>query len=282
MPNQQHIGAHMSTGKGLPAMVQASCAIGATCAQIFTSSPQQWRAKTRSEAEAAAFRAAWAESGLGPIISHDSYLINLASSDMEILEKSRRAFREEIARCGQLGLPMVVTHLGACKGGTREEGLSCLAASLNELLPFAVEQGVMIVLETTAGQGTYLGGDFAQFPALFALIPEQAKLGVCLDLCHVFVAGYDLRDAKSYARLWSEFDTIIGLDRLKVIHVNDTDRALGSHSDRHAAIGKGVMGLEVFRLLMTDARLAHIPKILETPLDDAGHGEELALLRSLA
>jgi deoxyribonuclease-4 len=263
-------------------MVQTSLGIGATCAQIFTSSPQQWRAKQYTDGEAQAFQAAWAESGFGPIVAHDSYLINLASTDAEILEKSRRAFREEIARCGQLGLPIIVTHLGAYKGGTLEDGLNCLAASLNDLIPLAEEQRVQIVLETTAGQGTYLGGVFAQFPDLFARIPAQAKLGVCLDLCHVFVAGYDLRDADSYARLWQEFDDAIGLDRLQVIHVNDTDRALGSHSDRHAAIGKGIIGLEAFRLLMHDQRLTHIPKILETPVDDAAHGEEVALLKSLA
>ncbi len=281
MSNQPLIGAHMSTSKGLPAMVQTTVDIGATCAQIFTSSPQQWRAKQYTDVEAQAFKEKWAESGLGPIVAHDSYLINLASTDAEILAKSRRAFREEIARCGQLGLPKIVTHLGAYKGGTLESGLDCLAASLNELLPFAIEQGVQIVLETTAGQGTYLGGIFDQFPDIFSRVPEQQQLGVCLDLCHVFVAGYELRDADSYAKLWSDFAAVIGIDRLAVIHVNDTDRALASHSDRHAAIGKGILGLEVFRLLMQDPRMIHIPKILETPLDDAGHGEEVALLKEL-
>lgn len=281
MPNQPLIGAHMSTSKGLPAMVQATVDIGATCAQIFTSSPQQWRAKQYSDAEAEAFKSAWEKSGLGPIVAHDSYLINLASTDAEILSKSRQAFQQEIARCGQLGLPMVVTHLGAYKGGTLDEGLDCLAASLRELLPFAAEQQVQIVLETTAGQGTSIGGVFTQFPEIFSRIPAQAQLGVCLDLCHVFVAGYEMRDAESYAKLWQDFDAIIGLDRLQVIHANDTARALGSHSDRHAEIGKGILGMETFRLLMQDPRLAHIPKILETPLDDAGHGAEVALLKSL-
>jgi deoxyribonuclease-4 len=153
---------------------------------------------------------------------------------------------------------------------------------LNDLLPFAADKGVQIVLETTAGQGTYLGGTFTQFPDIFSRIPAQEQLGVCLDLCHVFVAGYDLRDADSYARLWQEFEAIIGIDRLRVIHVNDTERALGSHSDRHAAIGKGILGLNAFRMLMQDPRLSEIPKILETPVDDAAHGEEVALLKSMA
>jgi deoxyribonuclease-4 len=276
------IGAHLSTSQGLPAMVRNAVALGASCAQIFTSSPQQWRGKQYTAAEGAALQAALAETGVGPIISHDSYLINLASTDPVMLEKSRDAFREELLRCGVLGLPMAVMHLGAYKGGTLEEGLARLAESLNLLIPVADAAGVQIVLETTAGQGTYLGGDFAQFPQIFSMIPAQQRLGVCLDTCHVFVAGYDLRDAEHYAQLWAAFDEHIGLERLKVIHVNDTERALGSHGDRHANIGQGQLGLEAFRLLMQDARLAGVPKILETPGGEAQHGENLRMLRALA
>ena len=276
------IGAHLSTAKGLPAMLQIAVGMGAACVQIFTSSPQMWRGKRVSQQDADAFKAAQAQTGIAPVVSHDAYLINLASSDTEILEKSRRAFREEIERCALLGIPLLVTHLGAHKGMTLEDGIACLADSLNELIPIAVEGGVKIVLETTAGQGTYLGGDFAQFPAILSLIPEQAHLGICLDTCHVYVAGYDLRDAESYARLWDEFERYIGLTRLSVIHVNDTEKSLGSHSDRHAGIGAGQLGLEAFRRLLHDPRLVHVPKILETPGVDADHARNLSILRQLA
>ncbi len=276
------IGAHLSVGKGLPAMLQTAVEIGATCVQIFTSSPQQWRARPYTPEEAAAFKAAQASTGVTPVVSHESYLINLASVDPALLEKSRAAFREEIARCGLLGLPALVIHWGSFKGTTLEEGLATLADSLNAAMPFAEEQGVQILLETTAGQGSYLGGDFTQYPRLFALIPAQERLGACLDTCHVFSAGYDLRDEEQYQRLWAEFDRHVGIHRLKVIHMNDTDRALASHADRHCAIGQGQLGPEAFRLLLHDHRLANIPKILETPGGVEEHAANLRVLRELA
>jgi len=282
MSDRLLIGAHLSTSHGLAAMVETAVALGANCAQIFTSSPQQWRGKKYTQAEIDAFKAARAAAGVAPIVSHEIYLINLASLDPQVLEKSRNAFREEIARCGQLGLPMLVMHWGSCKGGTPAEGIARLAAQLNEMIPSAEDAGVQIVLEATAGQGSYMGGDFAQFPRLFSLIPAHERLGVCLDTAHVFAAGYDLRDAAAYTALWEEFTRHIDLRRLKVIHVNDTDKALGSHADRHAHIGQGQLGLEAFRLLMRDERLADIPKILETPGGEVMHAENLRVLRELA
>lgn len=195
MSNRPLIGAHLSTGKGLPAMLQTAVELGCACAQIFTSSPQQWRGKKYSQADADAFKAAQAATGVAPVVSHECYLINLASLDPEILAKSRNAFLEEIARCGMLGLPMMVMHWGSCKGGTLAEGIARLAEQLNEMIPTAEDAGVQIVLEATAGQGSYMGGDFAQFPQLFSLIPAHERLGVCIDTAHVFAAGYDLRDA---------------------------------------------------------------------------------------
>jgi deoxyribonuclease-4 len=282
MSDRLLIGAHLSTSKGLPAMLHTAVSLGAACVQMFTSSPQQWRGKTYTAAEGDAFRAAQAETGVRPVVSHESYLINLASTDAALLEKSREAFREEIARCAILGLPGVVIHWGSFKGGTLEEGLARLAESLNLFIPPAEEAGVQIILETTAGQGSYLGGDFAQFPQLFAMIPEQRALGVCLDTCHVFAAGYDLRDAGQYAELWRQFDALVGLERLKAIHLNDSLKPLGSHGDRHANIGQGELGLEAFRFLLRDPRLADVPKILETPGGEEQHAENLRILRELA
>jgi len=276
------IGAHLSTGKGLPAMLQTAVELGCACAQIFTASPQMWRGKKYTPADADAFRTAQKATGVAPVVSHESYLINLASLDPEILAKSRTAFREEIARCGMLGLPMLVMHWGSCKGGTLEEGITRLAGQLNEVIPPADEAGVRIVLEATAGQGSYMGGSFAEFPRLFAQIPAHEKLGVCLDTAHLFAAGYDLRDAASYRALWAEFERHIDISRLKVIHLNDTDKALGSHADRHAHIGQGKLGLEAFRMLLHDERLAGVPKILETPGGIEMHAENLRVLRELA
>jgi len=276
------IGAHLSTSKGLPAMLQTAVEIGASCVQMFTSSPQQWRARQYTPEEAAAFKTAQEATGVAPVVAHESYLINLASSDPALLQKSRDAFREEIARCGMLGLPAVVIHWGSFKGTTLEEGLQTLADSLNAVIPFADELGVQILLETTAGQGSYLGGDFTQYPRLFTMIPSHERLGACLDTCHVFAAGYDLRDKAQYERLWEEFDRHVGLHRLKAIHVNDTDRALASHADRHANIGQGQLGPEAFRLLLHDQRLANIPKILETPGGIEEHAANLRTLRELA
>lgn len=282
MADRLMIGAHITTSKGLAAMCRTAVEIGATCAQIFTSSPQQWRAKLYTPADGELLKAAQAETGVGPVVSHESYLVNLASQNPELLEKSRAAFRAEIDRCGVLGLPGVVIHWGSYKDGTLEEGLRTLADSLNAILPHAEALGVQILLETTAGQGSYLGGDFTQYPRLFEMVPSHAQLGACLDTCHVFSAGYDLRDEEHYQRLWAEFDRHVGMQRLKVIHVNDTDRAFASHADRHANIGAGQLGLDAFRLLMRDPRLATVPKILETPGGEAEYAENLRILRELA
>ncbi len=276
------IGAHLSTSHGLAALVQTAVELGAHCAQLFTASPQQWRDKSYTPEEVEAFQAARAAAGVAPIVSHESYLINLASSDPVLLEKSRLAFRQEIERCRVLGLPSVVIHWGSYKGGTLEEGMTRLAESLNLLIPPAEDAGVQIVLETTAGQGSYLGGEFAQYPRLFARVARQQALGVCLDTAHVFAAGYDLRNEAQYARLWDNFDRQIGIERLRVIHVNDTDKALGSHADHHLSPGTGQLGLEPFRRLLRDPRLAGVPKILETSGGEEQHAVNLRLLQKLA
>jgi deoxyribonuclease-4 len=282
MPTYPLIGAHLSTSKGLVAMVQTAEEIGAACIQMFTTSPQQWRDKRYAEEDVAAFRAALAVTGVGPVASHESYLINLASGDPVLLEKSREAFRQEIVRCGVLGLPMVIIHWGSFKGATLEEGLGRLVESLNQLIPLADAAGVQIVLETTAGQGSYLGGEFTQFARLFEMVAGQERLGVCLDTCHVFAAGYDLRTDEGYAATWVEFDRLIGLDRLKAMHLNDTDKLLASHADRHCNIGQGQLGPETFRRVMHDPRLREVPKYLETPGGVEDYAANLALLRELA
>ncbi len=282
MPDRLHIGAHLSTAAGLAAVCRTAVEIGASCAQIFTSSPQQWRAKSYAQADIEAFHAAQAETGVTPVVAHESYLINLASSDPALLEKSRDAFDEELRRCGQLGLPAVVLHWGSYKGGTLDEGLDRLAESLTRCLPLADDLGVQMLLETTAGQGAYLGGDFGQYPRLFDRIPAHEKLGACLDLCHIFVAGYDMRDPVGYAAVWDDFDRTVGIHRLHALHMNDTEKALGSHGDRHANLGTGNLGTEIYRLLMHDPRLTDVPKILETPNGLEALAADLRTLREAA
>ncbi|MEI7832801.1 MAG: deoxyribonuclease IV [bacterium] len=275
------LGAHFATSDGLAAMVYAAIEAGANCAQIFTSSPQQWRGKLHKPEEVAKFRAALVDTGFGPIISHDSYLVNPASPDAVILAKSRAAFREEIARCAQLGIGHIVMHWGAYKETTPEAGLQTLAETLTGLLPVADAAGVQILLETTAGQGTTLGSSFAQYAQLFALIPEHAQIGACLDTCHIFAAGYDIRTADGYEQVLAEFDKYVGLQRLKVIHMNDTASAPGSHLDRHAHIGTAQLGDETFRRIINDPRLLKVAKILETPEGIEMHTENIARLRGL-
>jgi deoxyribonuclease IV len=276
------IGAHFSVAGGLAAMVETAVGLGANCAQVFTSSPQQWGGRKYTDEEVAAFRAACVAHDFGPVVSHDAYLVNPASLDDTLLERSRHAFAGEILRCGLLGIPLLVMHWGSAKGGTAAEAHPRLAETLNGLIPLADEQGVQIVLETTAGQGQYLGGTFEEYPRLFDHVPEHDRLGVCFDTCHTFVAGYDQRDADSYHATWEAFDRIVGIHRLKVIHVNDALKGLDSHTDRHTHIGQGEIGREGFRLLMTDPRLAHVPKILETPGAAEHHGENLRVLHELA
>jgi deoxyribonuclease-4 len=279
MPTPQRIGAHLSVSRGLAAMVHTAVEIGATCAQIFTASPQQWRDKTYAPADVEAFLAARAASDVGPIVAHESYLINLASSDPALLEKSRQAFRQELTRCAVLQLPLLVIHWGSFKGGTRDEGLDRLAESLHTFIPLAQEAGVQILLETTAGQGSYLGDAFAEFAALFDRLPNHEVLGVCLDTCHVFVAGYEIRTPEGYQALWEEFDREIGLARLQAIHLNGSAKPLGSHGDRHSVLGEGELGLEPFRCIMRDPRLAAVPKILEIPGAEEVFADNLAILR---
>jgi deoxyribonuclease-4 len=282
MSNRLLIGAHLSTSAGLAALCHTAVEIGATCAQLFTTSPQQWRGKTYNQTDVEAFHAAQAETGVAPIVSHESYLINLASSDPALLEKSRLAFDDELQRCGQLGLPAVVLHWGSYKGGTLDDGLDRLAESLNRCLPLADDLGVQLLLETTAGQGAYLGGEFGQYPRLFDRMPNHEKIGACLDLCHVFVAGYDMREPAGYAAVWDDFDRTVGISRLRAIHVNDTEKALGSHGDRHANLGTGNLGHSLFRLLMHDPRLVDVPKILETPNGLDALAADLQTLRDAA
>lgn len=275
------IGAHMPTTGGVHRAIEEGAAIGCTTVQLFTSSPQQWKARPFSEEQIALFADSVRSSGVHPLIVHDSYLINLASGDDELRAKSQRAFLEEMERCDSLGIDFLVTHCGACGKESEDEGLQRLTDSLSDLHRSAPGCRTKITLEVTAGQGTCLGHRFDHFARVLDGCFEADRLRICFDTCHAFAAGYDLRTEDAYQETIREFDRLVGLDRLAVLHLNDSKKDLGSRVDRHDHIGKGFIGPEAFRLILRDHRLAHIPKIVETP-DFKMHEENLNELRRLA
>lgn len=275
------IGAHMPTTGGLHKAVISGHEIGCTAVQLFTASPRQWRTRPLSDEEIQAFATAREETGINAVISHDSYLINLAAPHPDILQRSREAFLEELHRAETLSIPWVVTHMGAYLDSSEEEGLAVLEESVRLLLQQTAGMKVGIALETTAGQGTNLGYRFEHLARIIDAAGGSERLGVCFDTCHVFVAGYDIRTAESLSNTLDEFDRVIGLNRLKVIHVNDAKKPLGSRVDRHEHIGDGELGNEAFRVLLHEPRLMHVPIILETPEAEKMHLVNLQRLKAL-
>lgn len=275
------LGAHMPTTGGLHKAITSGHEIGCTAVQLFTASPRQWRARPLSQEDIAAFAEAREQTGIHSIISHDSYLINLAAPNEEILQRSREAFLEELQRAEALGIPWVVTHMGAYLDSSEEEGLRVLGESVRLLLQQTEGMKAGIALETTAGQGTNLGYRFEHLARIIDMAGGSERVGVCFDTCHVFVAGYDIRTPEALSATLDEFDKVIGLDRLKVIHVNDAKKPLGSRVDRHEHIGDGELGKETFRILLQEPRLINIPVILETPEAETMHPENLRRLKEL-
>ncbi len=271
----------MSIAGGLDLAFERGEAAGCTAMQIFTANASRWRGKPVTEKAAQAFKARWETSPIGPVFAHDSYLINLATQDPGLWEKSKQAFLDELQRCDNLGLTGVVMHPGAHLGAGEEAGLARVRSAFEDVLAQTSANG-MILIENTAGQGTYLGGPFSHIATLLKGFPRQ-RFGVCFDTCHACAAGYDLSTDAGYRATMDEFAELIGFDRLRAFHVNDSMKACGSRVDRHAHIGEGAIGRAGFRNLMQDARLAHIPKILETPKGDNGvmDRQNLALLREL-
>jgi deoxyribonuclease-4 len=276
-------GAHMSIAGGLAQAFARGEQVQCETIQIFTRNERQWNARPLDAEEIAEYQAEQERSGIRPVIVHDSYLINMASPKDDLWEKSTNAFRAELERCAALGIPYLVTHPGAHTGSGEEAGLQRIATAFNQLFDEGVGAGVMVLLETTAGQGTALGGRFEHLARLLELVRHPERFGLCVDTCHIFVAGYDIRTPETYAATVAELDRIVGLERVKAFHLNDTEKELGSHSDRHTHIGQGNIGVEGFRMLVNDPRFRHLPMILETPKgkDMAEDAENLALLRSL-
>ncbi len=278
------LGAHVSIAGGLDRAVDRANQLDATALQIFTGQPQRWADRGLEEDEVEAFRDALEESDLQVTVSHDSYLINLASEKDDLFEKSERAFRSELDRCVRLGLDYLVTHPGNATGGDRQRALQRNAEALSRAI--ADHPGpTTVLMETTAGSGTALGWRFEELNQLLEAVPrpQRERLGVCLDTCHAYAAGYDLRE--DYRGVMEEFDRTIGLDRLRLFHVNDSRHSRGSRKDRHADIGEGELGDPAFSALMADRSLDRVPRVIETPKGDDATARDranLGRLRSLA
>jgi len=262
------LGAHMSIAGGYHRAVEEAHRCGCDCVQLFTKNNNQWRAKEIAADEAEQFQSALAKFKISHPLSHSSYLINLASPDDALWEKSTEAMVVELRRAEQLGIPYVVVHPGSHTTSSEEEGITKVALALDmvhKLLPRAKSQ---VLLEITAGQGTNLGWKFSHLAAILAQTGQPDRVGICFDTCHAFAAGYDLRDQTAYLSMWREFDSLLGLGRLKAIHLNDSKRELGSRIDRHEHIGRGCIGLEGFRHLLNDQRFREVPMYLETPKEN--------------
>ena len=274
------IGSHMSIAGGLEQAIIRAQAIGCTAVQFFSKSNRQWASKPLSETEINLFKKTLAQSSIAATTIHASYLINLGSPDIATSDRSREALADEYARAHTLGVDYVVFHPGS---HLKEGELACLeriAQQINVILQNAPESKTKLVLETMAGQGSGVCHTFEQLAYIIDRVEKKERVGVCLDTCHVFAAGYDI--AQHYQDVIERFDTIVGLDRLSVIHVNDSKKELGSHVDRHEHIGKGCIGLEAFRQLFNDPRLLHISKILETPKEsDLDDVRNIAIIRDL-
>ncbi len=276
------LGAHESVAGGLHLAFDHIRDVGGAALQIFTRNQRQWKPKAVSEEEQKLFAAAWQEDPSMPVASHASYLVNLASGKKELVEKSITAFTDELQRCALLNIPLLVIHPGSHGGDGVEEGLARFTKNLDQALERADNQ-VIVLLETTAGQGTGLGSRFEELASIIAHSKYPEKLGVCVDTCHIFAAGYDIRSRESYQATMAEFDKVVGIERIKFFHLNDSKKGLGSRVDRHEQIGQGEIGLEGFRNLLNDPRFANHPMTLETPKgkDLQEDRDNLAALRGL-
>ena len=277
------LGAHVSVSGGVHLAPGRAREVDASVLQLFTKQPSRWAESVIDVETAEAFKKTRAENGITVAGAHDSYLINLSTPDRRLWRMSQRSFESELDRCALLELDFLVTHPGNATDKDPESGLERNARGITESLE-AVEGGTRVLLELTAGSGTTVGATFENLQTIIELIPmaQRHRVGVCFDTCHAYSAGYDLVD--DYDGVWANFDDVIGLERLALIHMNDSQHPFDSRKDRHEAIGEGSLGLEPFRRIVLDEHLSGVPKILETPKGDEGAEADirnLTVLRSL-
>ena len=282
-PPDDLLGAHVSTAGGVATAPARAAALPARAFQIFTRNQNQWVGRPLTDETVAAWQAQLAAHGLCArrVCVHDSYLINLAAVDAEVRRKSRVAFTDEIVRCARLDIPFLVFHPGSHLGAGEAAGLAAVARELDICLEEAGEPGVTLCIETTAGQGTNLGWRAEHLRDIIAASRHPDRLGVCLDTCHVVAAGYGLGTAREWTETAAVFADAVGLDRIRVLHLNDSKKPRGSRVDRHERIGRGTLGEAPFRHVLRETRLAHALGILEVPGGDEAFAEDLALLRRL-
>ncbi len=280
-------GSHLSIAGGLHHAIEEAQKLNLQTVQIFTRNQQQWKSPDLLPQAIADFRQAADAAGFSQLVAHDSYLVNLAAPDQQLRNKSLAAFTNEIQRCDTLGIRYLVTHGGSHGGAGEDEGLSRLTESLRAAFAATPGSAVTVCLETTAGQGNALCWRFEHLARIIQDLGKPARIGVCVDTCHILAAGYDITSEAGMANVWQEFDRVVGLDWLKVMHLNDSLKPWGSRVDRHAHIGRGHVGLGAFRFICRHPQLHHIPKILETAKEDAPDGRpwdviNLEVLRALA
>ncbi len=279
--SNKFIGAHVSAAGGVENAPKNAHEIGANAFALFTKNQRQWLAKPLLEVSITAFKKNCEKYGFKPnqILPHDSYLINLGHPEKAALQKSRDAFLDEMQRCEQLGLDRINFHPGSHLNQiTEEQCLSVIAESIN--LALEKTSGVTAVIENTAGQGTNLGFSFYQLKKIIDQVEDKNRVGVCIDTCHAFSAGYDIKTKEGFEYVFREFDDVVGFEYLKGMHLNDSKKELGSRVDRHDSLGKGTLGLEVFECIMNDSRFDNIPLILETPNEDIW-AEEIKMLKNM-
>ena len=277
----KYIGAHVSASGGVENAPENAKRIGAKAFALFTKNQRQWVSAPLSENSIRLFRQRCEDYGFAAehILLHDSYLINLGNPDSEALEKSRAAFLDEMQRCEQLGLKLLNFHPGSSlKKVSEEECLRTIAESINMTLDKT--QGVCAVIENTAGQGSNLGYSFEQLAYIIERVEDKSRVGVCLDTCHAFAAGYDLKSESGFTETFEHFENVVGFQYLRGMHLNDSKKGLNSRVDRHELLGKGELGLDTFRMLMKDSRFDNIPLILETP-DEEAWKDEIEMLYAM-
>lgn len=283
MPTQKKgplVGAHMSIAGGLYKSIERGAVIGCTAIQIFTASNRQWHAKKPLKKDIDVFKEAWKTSPIRSVVVHASYLINIGSPKKEIADKSIKALIAEVQRCHDLGITYIILHPGARLDSPQEECLERIADNLNIVLQKTNDTKVVITLETMAGQGSNVCDTFEAIAFVMHKIKQKKRIGATFDTCHAFAAGYDISTKQGTKKVFDEFDAIIGLKHLKIIHLNDSKKDLGSRVDRHEQLGKGKIGLACFKYIMNYKPFDDIPKILETP-DPALYESEIMLLKEM-
>lgn len=275
------LGAHMSISGGAWNAIEHGVNTGCTSIQIFTKNNNQWNAKPLTDEDAEKFLSAQKESGIMPVVAHTGYLINLASPNEAIYEKSIAGLVDEIERADKLQLPDLVLHPGSPVGEGEEYGMKKIIDSLNYAIDTTPDAKTRVALELTAGQGSHLGYKFEQVAQMIAGVENKKRISICLDTCHIFAAGYDIRTKETYEATIKQLNKVIGLKYLRVIHLNDSIKGLGSRVDRHIHIGDGEIGKEAFRFIIQDERFVDIPKLLETPKGENDYEDDLRNLAIL-